>query len=84
MTDSNVFRIWGAIYAWATFLLWIYIAVRSLWIQIRVELGYFRHPSHSLDVEKGTEKVLDQSSEEMEAEAKIQAEEGNGPLALTK
>jgi len=64
MTESNVFRIWGAIYAWATFVLWIYIVVRSLSAQVKTELRFIRPPRVDLEDGPPLEKTLRSISED--------------------
>lgn len=65
MTECDAFRIWGAIYAWTVFILWIYIVVRSLYEQIRQEITFFR-PTPPTDTEKCSVEL---TSENMVEEA---------------
>jgi len=42
MVEAPVFRVWGAIYACATFITWIYIVIRVIHRQYQEERRYFR------------------------------------------
>lgn len=41
MVEARSFRIWGAIYAVATFLTWIYIVIRVIHRQFEMERFYW-------------------------------------------